>query len=37
MLQAQRDHFGAHTYRCTDRPGSHRTRWDTDRLEPVSE
>ncbi|WUD77359.1 NADP-dependent phosphogluconate dehydrogenase [Streptomyces sp. NBC_00510] len=33
LIQAQRDYFGAHTYRRTDRPGSHHTRWDTDRTE----
>ena len=27
LLQAQRDFFGAHTYRRTDRPGSFHTRW----------
>jgi 6-phosphogluconate dehydrogenase len=30
LLQAQRDFFGAHTYRRTDRPGSFHTRWSTD-------
>ncbi|NMB23941.1 MAG: NADP-dependent phosphogluconate dehydrogenase [Firmicutes bacterium] len=27
LLQAQRDYFGAHTYRRTDRPGSFHTQW----------
>jgi 6-phosphogluconate dehydrogenase len=27
LLQAQRDFFGAHTYRRIDRPGSFHTRW----------
>jgi len=27
LLQAQRDYFGAHTYRRTDRPGKFHTRW----------
>jgi 6-phosphogluconate dehydrogenase len=27
LLQAQRDYFGAHTYRRTDRPGSFHTVW----------
>jgi 6-phosphogluconate dehydrogenase len=27
LLQAQRDYFGAHTYRRTDQPGSFHTRW----------
>ncbi|HSK35749.1 MAG TPA: NADP-dependent phosphogluconate dehydrogenase [Actinomycetota bacterium] len=30
LLQAQRDFFGAHTYRRTDRPGSFHTRWSQD-------
>jgi 6-phosphogluconate dehydrogenase len=30
LLQGQRDFFGAHTYRRTDRPGSFHTRWSTD-------
>ncbi|WP_415924674.1 hypothetical protein [Streptomyces sp. MI02-7b] len=37
MLQAQRDHFGAYTYRRTDRRGSYQTRWDIDRIEQISE
>ncbi|MFF2082064.1 NADP-dependent phosphogluconate dehydrogenase [Kitasatospora sp. NPDC058162] len=27
LIQGQRDFFGAHTYRRTDRPGSYHTRW----------
>ncbi|MEU3571269.1 NADP-dependent phosphogluconate dehydrogenase [Kitasatospora sp. NPDC036755] len=27
LIQGQRDFFGAHTYRRTDRPGSFHTRW----------
>ena len=27
LLQAQRDYFGAHTYRRVDRPGDFHTRW----------
>jgi 6-phosphogluconate dehydrogenase len=27
LLQAQRDYFGAHTYRRIDRPGKFHTRW----------
>ena len=27
LLQGQRDYFGAHTYRRTDRPGAFHTRW----------
>ena len=27
LLQAQRDFFGAHTYRRTDRPGTFHTLW----------
>jgi 6-phosphogluconate dehydrogenase len=30
LLQAQRDFFGAHTYKRTDRPGTFHTRWSTD-------
>jgi 6-phosphogluconate dehydrogenase len=30
LLQAQRDFFGAHTYRRTDRPGSFHTLWSED-------
>ncbi|MET9879001.1 NADP-dependent phosphogluconate dehydrogenase [Actinacidiphila glaucinigra] len=36
LTQAQRDYFGAHNYRRTDRPGSFHTRWDTDRAEHPS-
>ncbi|MDQ8702549.1 NADP-dependent phosphogluconate dehydrogenase [Streptomyces sp. LHD-70] len=31
LIQAQRDFFGAHTYRRTDREGSFHTRWGGDR------
>jgi 6-phosphogluconate dehydrogenase len=30
LLQAQRDFFGAHTYRRVDRPGTFHTRWSED-------
>jgi 6-phosphogluconate dehydrogenase len=30
LLQAQRDFFGAHTYRRIDRPGTFHTRWSED-------
>ncbi|MEU5380533.1 NADP-dependent phosphogluconate dehydrogenase [Streptomyces sp. NPDC005968] len=33
LTQAQRDYFGAHSYRRTDRSGSFHTRWDSDRAE----
>ncbi|WP_329129729.1 NADP-dependent phosphogluconate dehydrogenase [Streptomyces sp. NBC_01476] len=33
LTQAQRDFFGAHTYRRTDRPGSFHTLWGGDRSE----
>ncbi|WP_055586713.1 NADP-dependent phosphogluconate dehydrogenase [Peterkaempfera griseoplana] len=36
LTQAQRDYFGAHTYRRTDRPGSYHIRWDTDRTEEAA-
>ena len=29
LLQAQRDYFGAHTYRRTDRDGTFHTEWET--------
>jgi len=33
LTQGQRDYFGAHTYRRTDRDGSFHTRWGGDRTE----
>jgi len=33
LVQGQRDFFGAHTYRRTDRPGSFHTLWSGDRSE----
>jgi 6-phosphogluconate dehydrogenase len=33
LIQAQRDYFGAHTYRRVDRDGVFHTRWGQDRLE----
>jgi len=33
LVQAQRDFFGAHTYRRVDRPGVFHTRWSGDRGE----
>jgi 6-phosphogluconate dehydrogenase len=33
LIQAQRDYFGAHTYRRTDRDGSFHTQWSGDRSE----
>jgi 6-phosphogluconate dehydrogenase len=30
LLQAQRDFFGAHTYKRTDRPGTFHTLWSED-------
>jgi 6-phosphogluconate dehydrogenase len=33
LIQAQRDYFGAHTYRRTDREGSFHTLWSGDRTE----
>jgi 6-phosphogluconate dehydrogenase len=35
LIQAQRDFFGAHTYRRTDKPGSFHTLWSEDRSEVV--
>ncbi|GAA1986827.1 NADP-dependent phosphogluconate dehydrogenase [Isoptericola halotolerans] len=33
LIQAQRDFFGAHTYRRTDREGTFHTQWSADRTE----
>ena len=33
LIQAQRDFFGAHTYRRVDKPGSFHTEWTADRRE----
>jgi 6-phosphogluconate dehydrogenase len=33
LIQAQRDYFGAHTYRRTDREGTFHTDWSGDRTE----
>ncbi|AEG44503.1 NADP-dependent phosphogluconate dehydrogenase [Isoptericola variabilis] len=33
LIQAQRDYFGAHTYRRTDREGTFHTLWSGDRTE----
>ncbi|WP_242902161.1 NADP-dependent phosphogluconate dehydrogenase [Actinomadura terrae] len=33
LTQGQRDYFGAHTYRRTDREGTHHTLWGGDRTE----
>ena len=33
LIQAQRDYFGAHTYRRTDRPGVFHTEWSAGRAE----
>jgi 6-phosphogluconate dehydrogenase len=33
LIQGQRDFFGAHTYRRTDRPGVFHTLWSADRTE----
>lgn len=33
LIQAQRDYFGAHTYRRIDQPGSFHTEWSGDRSE----
>ncbi|WP_026328597.1 NADP-dependent phosphogluconate dehydrogenase [Streptomyces sulphureus] len=37
LVQAQRDFFGAHTYRRTDREGTFHTLWSGDRSEAVVE
>ena len=33
LIQGQRDYFGAHTYRRTDKGGSYHTLWSGDRSE----
>lgn len=33
LVQAQRDYFGAHTYRRVDQDGTFHTRWADDRRE----
>jgi 6-phosphogluconate dehydrogenase len=33
LIQAQRDFFGAHTYRRTDKDGTFHTDWSGDRAE----
>ncbi len=33
LIQAQRDFFGAHTYRRVDKPGVFHTEWSGDRTE----
>ncbi len=33
LIQAQRDFFGAHTYRRVDKPGTFHTEWTADRSE----
>jgi len=33
LIQAQRDYFGAHTYRRVDRDGTFHTEWTGDRTE----
>jgi 6-phosphogluconate dehydrogenase len=33
LIQGQRDFFGAHTYRRTDKPGTFHTEWSADRTE----
>ena len=37
VIQGQRDYFGAHTYRRTDREGSFHTLWSADRSEVESD
>jgi 6-phosphogluconate dehydrogenase len=37
LLQAQRDYFGAHTYRRTDKPGVFHTQWLTPGAEVTSD
>ncbi|MCH8923867.1 MAG: metallophosphoesterase [Planctomycetes bacterium] len=37
LLQAQRDYFGAHTYRRTDKDGVYHTDWIRERKEPASQ
>ena len=37
LIQGQRDFFGAHTYRRTDKPGTFHTLWSGDRTEVEAE
>ncbi|WP_308071022.1 MULTISPECIES: NADP-dependent phosphogluconate dehydrogenase [Microbacterium] len=37
LIQGQRDFFGAHTYRRTDKPGTFHTLWSADRSEIEAE
>jgi 6-phosphogluconate dehydrogenase len=37
LVQGQRDFFGAHTYRRTDKPGTFHTQWSSDRTEIEAE
>ncbi|GAB3602382.1 NADP-dependent phosphogluconate dehydrogenase [Microbacterium aureliae] len=37
LIQGQRDYFGAHTYRRTDKPGTFHTQWSGDRTEIEAE
>ncbi|WP_417555459.1 NADP-dependent phosphogluconate dehydrogenase [Microbacterium sp.] len=37
LVQGQRDYFGAHTYKRTDRPGTFHTLWSGDRTEIEAE
>ncbi|MBN8425719.1 NADP-dependent phosphogluconate dehydrogenase [Microbacterium esteraromaticum] len=37
LVQGQRDFFGAHTYRRTDKPGTFHTQWSGDRTEIEAE
>ncbi|MEJ1088402.1 NADP-dependent phosphogluconate dehydrogenase [Microbacterium sp. Mu-80] len=37
LIQAQRDYFGAHTYRRTDKPGTFHTLWSGNRTEIEAE
>ena len=36
LIQAQRDFFGAHTYRRTDKDGTFHTTWSGDRSEQTA-
>jgi 6-phosphogluconate dehydrogenase len=37
VIQGQRDFFGAHTYKRTDKPGTFHTQWSGDRTEIAAE
>jgi 6-phosphogluconate dehydrogenase len=37
LIQGQRDYFGAHTYKRTDRAGTYHANWETGETEEIRE